>query len=120
MTTRAVFATQYASKSVAWMRDTLELSNREIGEALGTSSRTVIRWYNRESCPSPSYRNHLEDFAVLRQLLSEAFRTREALHQWLGEPVPALKGRTPLSMILDGNVDSVIELLGTLLAGAFV
>jgi uncharacterized protein (DUF2384 family) len=120
MEIRTAFATRYAKQSVDWMKESLELTNREIGMVLGTSSRTVIRWSNQASCPTPVHREHLEDIAVLRQLLSDSFQSKEAMHAWLGSPIPALKGRTPLSAILCGDLDAVIGLLGTLLAGAFV
>jgi len=102
------------------MRESLELTNREIGLALGATPRTVIRWTNLESSPSPAHREQIGNMNVLRHLLSVSFRSEEGMLKWLMTEIPALGGRTPLHSILNGDIDGVIGLLGTLMAGAFV
>ena len=120
MQVRSQFAAKYAKQSVEWMRENLELTNREIGLALGVTSRTVIRWDNLKSSPSSTHREQLGNINVLRHLLSVSFRTEEAMLEWMMTPIPALKGRTPLQSVLKGDLEAVIGLLDTLMSGAFV
>lgn len=120
MEVRSQFAAEYARQSVEWMKDSLELTNREIGIVLNATTRTVIRWSKLDSSPSRSHREYLENINVLRHLLSVSFRDERAMQKWLMRPLPALQGRTPLNVILRGELNRIIELLGNLKAGAFV
>jgi hypothetical protein len=52
--------------------------------------------------------------------LENTFRTPELGRQWLRRAVPALHGRTPISVIADGEIDRVLGLLATHAAGVYV
>jgi uncharacterized protein (DUF2384 family) len=118
-TTRAQLEREYAEATLTWVRDGLELTDLEIGRVLGVDRKTVRRWRERQSVPSVTHRRQLERLHQLRHLLETSFRSPEAGHRWLHTPAPGLGGRTPLGVLGEGELDAVIQLLGTLAAGAF-
>lgn len=117
--TRALLEMEFAEASLAWAREALELTDFEIGQALGVDRKTVQRWREHRSAPSSTHRRQMEKLTQLRHLLESAFRTPDAAQRWLHTPAPALAGRTPLGVLGEGELDRVIQLLGTLAAGAF-
>ncbi|MGH7647516.1 MAG: antitoxin Xre/MbcA/ParS toxin-binding domain-containing protein [Gemmatimonadaceae bacterium] len=111
---------EFARTTLGWAERELELSDPEIGHALGVDRKTIYRWRTRESAPRPEQRKRMEKLTQLKWLLENAFRTPAAGKRWLHQPVPGLKGRLPISVLTDGDIDSVIELLATHVAGAHV
>ena len=118
-TSRAVLEMEYAEATVSWAHDALELTDAEIGQALGVDRKTVQRWRDRESVPSVTHRRQMEKLQQLRFLLETSFRSAAVGQRWLHAPSRALQGRTPIAVLADGDLDAVIQLLGTLAAGAF-
>lgn len=116
---RALLQAQLAANIVAWARENLELTYPEIGDALDVSRRTVMRWAHSEHTPSLEHLAKLEHLSELRHLLDTVFPDPEACAQWLHSPVPALRGRTPMTFIRSGDLQQVIGLLAGLEAGAF-
>lgn len=116
---RAELAGAYAGKTVEWAREELELTAQEIAQAVGADRKTVARWRDGESTPSPEHRRHLERLNQLRHLLTTSFRSMEVAQRWLHSPAPGLQGRTPIFALTQGELDEVIGLLGTLAAGGF-
>ena len=114
---RTLFATKFAGQTIGWAEEELELSREEIGQVVGANRKTIQRWVEGESTPSPEHRRFLERLNQLRFLLEHSFRSQTAMHRWLQSPAPGLKGRTPLFALTDGDIDSVLKLLGTLAAG---
>ena len=117
--TRASLETEYAEATLAWVREALELTDTELGAALGVDRKTVRRWRDRRSAPSATHRRRMEKLNQLRYLVETSFRTPEAGQRWFHAPAPGLKGRTPLAVLTDGDLDAVVQLLGTMAAGAF-
>jgi hypothetical protein len=35
-------------------------------------------------------------------------------------PIPALKGRTPIAVMTEGDIDTILRILGTLVSNAFI
>ena len=61
----------------------------------------------------------IERLHELRQLLTAVFGDdATAAQEWLREPVPALRARTPMSLISAGQVDDVIGVLANIESGA--
>ena len=118
-TARAQLEMDYAEATLNWARNSLELTDLEIGGALGVDRKTVQRWRERRSVPSVTHRRQMERLHQLRHLLETSFRTPEAGQRWLHTPAPGLSGRTPLGVLGQGELDALIQLLGTLAAGAF-
>ena len=119
MATRALLETEYAETTLAWARDALELTDIELGMVLGADRKTVQRWRDRRSTPSVTHRRQIEKLNQLRYLWETSFRNAEAAQRWLHAPSPALRGRTPLFALAEGELDGIIQLLGTAAAGAF-
>lgn len=118
---RAAIELKVATRAIEWARSALGLTNAEIGTALGASERTVIRWAQQANPPRREHRERIEKLNELRHLLSSVFGDDEdATREWLHEPIPALRGRTPLSLIVRGQMDDVIGLLAGLESGSFI
>ncbi len=115
---RARLAIEYAEDTIEWAQQALELSTGEIGQVVGATRRTVQRWREGRSAPSPRHRKHLEAINQLRYLLETGFRNADAAERWMHSPLPALKGRTPLFTITEGELDLVITILAGLASGA--
>ena len=118
---RAAMEMKVATRAIEWARTALGLTNAEIGAAVGASERTVIRWLQQAHPPRREHRTRIEKLNELRHLLTSIFGDDEkAAQEWLHEPVPALRGRTPLSLIITGQIDDVIGVLAGLESGAFI
>lgn len=115
---RTRFATAFAEKTIEWAEEELELTREEIGQVVGANRKTIQRWVEGDSVPSPEHRRYLERLNQLRYLLETSFRSMEAGQRWLQTPAAGLRGRTPFFVLTEGDIDSVIKLLGTLAAGA--
>ncbi len=117
---RAELESEYAATTVAWAEDALELTDAEIGGALGAGRQTVRRWRSRTAVPSDSHRRALEKVNQLRHLLATEFDTAAAALRWMHTPLAGFGGRTPLALVTAGEIDRVLAALGTTAAGAFV
>lgn len=109
-----------ASTTIKAASEKWELSKTDIGRSFGVSRRTVTRWANRKSAPSPKHQEHMEQLRVLENLLDSVFDTREEALEWFYSPVPAFRGRTPHGLFKQGEIETIIEALATHHAGAFV
>lgn len=118
---RANAEVQQVAKAVTWAERELELTDAEIGRALGgASARTVARWRERAQRPHPPAVLSAETLLTLSHALQVVFGSdRERMHAWLQEPVPALRGRTPLRLIAGGEAARVVTLLANIDAGVF-
>ena len=118
---RAALELRVATRAIEWSRTALGLSYAEVGGAIGASERTVIRWAQHSHPPRREHRDRIEKLNELRQLLTTIFGANAtAAQEWLHEPVPMLRGRTPLSLIVQGQLDDVIGVLAGLESGAFI
>ena len=109
-----------ASETVTWAHDDLDLGYREIGLALEADERTVRRWAGREIAPRGRHRDKLEELRELRHLLTSVFELEAEGRAWLHSSVPAFRGRTPMSLIRQGKVEKVVEVLATIESGTFL
>jgi uncharacterized protein (DUF2384 family) len=105
---------------VAWAHDHLELDYAVIGRVTKAHKRTVIRWKDRTSAPSPKHRMRLRHFFELRWLMGQVFTTPEHGKEWLHSSVPALRDQAPIDFLRRGSVRPIIEVLATFHSGAFV
>lgn len=122
---RAVLELKVATRAIEWARTALGLSYAEIGDAIGASERTVIRWAQQSHPPRREHREQIEKLNELRQLLTTIFGdsagdNATVAQEWLHEPVPMLRGRTPMSLIVKGQIDDVLGVLAGLESGAFI
>lgn len=107
-------------RALKWAESTLELSDTEMGGALGASPRSVARWREALHQPSERHIQAAERLLELAHALDAVFGSDvERLHAWLHESLPALRGRTPLRMIVSGYIDDVLTILANIDSGAF-
>lgn len=118
--TRSELEAEFAQRALGWVEQELELTDSEIGQALDVDRKTIYRWRTRESAPAPEQRRRMEKLTQLKWFLENAFRTPDLGKRWLHQAVPALKGRTPISVLTAGDIDSVLGLLATHASGAHV
>lgn len=112
---------QKAESVVAWAHDQLGLSYQDVGEAVGASRRSVIRWRTGTTTPRRENERRLARLDELRFWLHEVFGAdRDAMDEWFRARLRDLEGKTPLEAVLAGNVEDVIEILATYETGAFV
>lgn len=113
--------TRKAESVVTWAHDRLDLTFEAVGEAVGASKRTVLRWRAGEAVPRRDNEESLARLDELRFWLQEVFgEDRAAADRWLRTRLRDLDGKTPLEMILAREAERVIELLATYETGAFV
>lgn len=108
-----------ARETLGWVREHLGLEWTEIASVVSADRRTINRWRQGLSAPSPEHRDRIDDGRELRFLLETVFPDPEARIEWLHSSVPAIHGRTPLSLIRRGRLDDVIGVLAGIESGAF-
>lgn len=113
------FETRTASTTVRRAYERLDLNWTEIGESVGATGKTVVRWRDREHAPSREHRRQLEKLQELLYLVDELFDTPAEAREWFYSPVPMLRGRTPVSLLVDGEIDQVLSVLAGLESGAY-
>lgn len=105
-------------RTVEWAHEQLELDYSDIARSIGANRRTIHRWLNRKAVPSKKYRNRVEKLQVLRHLLNQVFDDPEDALEWMYSPVPMLQGRTPVSVMEEGELDEVVGVLAGFQSGA--
>lgn len=105
-------------RTVEWAHEHLELGYADIARSLGANRRTIHRWLNRESTPSRRYRNRMEKMRELRFLLEQVFEDWDDALEWMYTPAPMLGGRTPISVMEEGELDEVVGVLAGFQSGA--
>lgn len=103
-----------------WVERELGLTGLELARTLSVDTANLDRWRLRESVPAPEQLRRTEELAQLARLVASAFRTLELGQRWLRQPVPALQGRTPISVLVDGDIDAVLTVLGAHVASVYV
>ena len=58
--TRAELEMEFAGAALGWVERELEMTDPEIGQALGVDRKTIYRWRKRESAPAPEQRKRME------------------------------------------------------------
>lgn len=110
---------QAAEKAILMVGNKLGLNLSEVASALNVHPRTVYRYKNHESVPSPDVRDRLGKLREISQLLTEVFVDQEAQLDWLYGSVPMLLGQRPIDKIRKGELDEVISILAGIYSGAF-
>lgn len=107
-----------AKETVERARQRFGLAYSEVAEALGVDRRTLFRYRKKLTVPSQRVRVRLEKMREIGHLLDELFEERDAALEWLYSPVPVLRGRRPVDLVRDGELDGVLSVLAGLYAGA--
>jgi len=110
---------QAAEKAILMAGDKLGLNLNEVASVLDVHPRTVYRYKNQESAPSPDVRDRLGKLREISQLLTEVFVDKDAQLAWLYGSVAMLRGQRPIDKIRKGELDEVISVLAGIHSGAF-
>lgn len=99
-------------EQVLTIRAALGLSQEAMAQALGVSSRTVARWEESATRPSPLASSRLRLLAEIHEKARKLFKGKEA-EAWFQTSNPALGGQTPLERLRKaGGLEEVRDLLG--------
>ncbi len=109
-----------ANDTLDWAHETLSLDRNEVATAVDADRRTIYRWRCGQSAPSREHCERIDDMRELRFLLETVLPDPDARLEWLHCSVPALRGRTPVSVIKRGRVVDVMGVLAGVYSGAFV
>lgn len=106
-------------------RETVEKAQRsfglryvELASALGVTSRSLLRYRNLVSVPSRTVQFRLAKLRQINHLFVEIFDGQDAQMQWLYSTVPMLRGRRPIDLIRQGELEEVLAVLAGLYSGA--
>lgn len=97
----------------------LGLTLKQVALAVKADESTLHRW-RTGSTPSPVFLSRLEALDELVEEMRRTFRSREAARAWLGREIPALDGRTPREIILNGGAEKLTGMLLALNTGMTV
>lgn len=111
---------RHPAATVSWAHDTLGLSFGDLGAVLHADERTVRRWRGEEVVPRARHHANLKALVDLRRVLEDVFERREEMVEWLNTPLRAFRGRPPVTMLRQGHLKDVVEVLATMESGAFV
>jgi transcriptional regulator with XRE-family HTH domain len=97
-------------ESVEEARHMLGLTYREIAASLGADESTLHRWRAGTSAPRPVFRQRMAALREMREELSAVMRPEDGA-AWLRTPSPALDGRSPSELLVEGRIEAVTRLL---------
>jgi transcriptional regulator with XRE-family HTH domain len=94
-----------AKINAAILRKELKLTQSDVADSLGVTSRTVQNWEARGTAPA----RRLRDLAELHELITAYLEIGER-STWMDGPNQAFGGNTPRSLIREGKTrDLIIE-----------
>src|SRR5690242_13546880 len=88
-----------AKANIRDLREWYALSQADFARAIGVSERAVIRWGQGQVTPMPVAQRSLELLDDLRVRLVKRFGTKQA-KEWLRTPNRALRGNTPMDVLM--------------------
>lgn len=92
---------------------------REVALLLRTTPETVSRWRNGKTDPQPDNLEYILQLEYLVGELAEFYAPEEA-HLWLFSHHRLLGGQRPADLIIGGQFQEVLRIIGQLKDGAFV
>jgi uncharacterized protein (DUF2384 family) len=107
-----------AKQTIEEARETFGLNYVDLAAALDVDRRTLLRYRKEVSAPSPKVRMRMEKLREIAYLLLEVFETREEGLGWLYSSVELLRGRRPIDLMRNGDIDDVLAVLAGLYSGA--
>lgn len=109
-----------AAAAVSWAHDTLGLSFRDLGAVLHAHEGTVRRWRGTGVIPRARFHVKLAALHDLRDVLGEVFEAREEIVEWLDTPLAVFRGRSPVTMLRQGCLEDVVDVLAAMESGVYV
>jgi len=109
MTTKEIYAAGSPFRQVQHLRHSLHLTENDLADATGASTRTVRRWSGAEAeLSAPRYAERIDDLhAVVAEL--EDSLTAKGIRQWLRARNRSLSGARPIELLCEGKFEPVYE-----------
>ena len=107
-----------AEETVEQARRAFGLNFVEVASVLGVDRRTVFRYRKHQSVPSRTVQARMEKIREIAHLMGEVFNGRETELEWLYTPVSMLRGRRPVDLLREGELDQVLAVLAGAYSGA--
>jgi transcriptional regulator with XRE-family HTH domain len=107
-------------QSIERLEGDLGLTENELADALGTTSRTLSRWKVQSHYPQHDARARIRALLALDQRLRETFDSHEAMLEWMRSKNRYLRGLRPAEVAAAGRLDVVEAALDALDEGIFV
>jgi len=91
----------------------------DVANLLGARPETVSRWNQGKAFPRPDAQKSLLSLEYVVDQLSDIYEPKEA-RLWLFSRQKLLDGNSPASLIQEGKIDAVIEIVERLREGTFI
>lgn len=101
------------------LSQSLEMTQEDVGNIVGSSARTVGRWYAGVAVPQRDSRQRLLELAYVAGELAKVLRPEDA-NLWFFSPNVLLEHDTPADRIRKGDYKSVLALIEALADGVVV
>jgi len=117
---RAPEVTLDIGQSVRYLRRHVGLTEVDLADGTGASTRTVRRWTApRPTHPQTRYVRHIDDLKAIAQELEDSL-TPKGTRQWLRARNRNLNGARPIDALRAGDFDRVKQAAQALSEGYFV
>lgn len=83
------------------------ITQGQLGQAVGSSLRTVQNWAGGDTAPNGVKLQRLLDLKFLVEELQTAY-TEEGISIWLNSRNRNLSGQRPIDLLVAGNIDEVL------------
>jgi uncharacterized protein (DUF2384 family) len=100
-----------ALERVRYLRGEMGLTETEISDATGASTRTVRRWasaHEDDLQREPNYAQQIDDLHAVVVELKDSLTAR-GIRQWLRSRNRYLKGERPIDLLRNGKFEDVYE-----------
>ncbi|MGH3049478.1 MAG: hypothetical protein ACRDLK_04910 [Gaiellaceae bacterium] len=101
------------AEEVSRIHEVAQLSDAQIGKAVGAAPSTVRDWLARRSSPTGSRAERVAELAEIVDRLTRVIDP-DYIPVWLSKPIEALDDRKPLELIARGKVRRVAQVISGL------
>ena len=106
---------------VSAAREHLNLTEEEIARLLGVEAALLLEYLDQPATASPEFHDRVHKLWDTAVLMRELFPDRDARLAWLNkEKIPWFKGKRPVDLLRQGEIDEVLTALATFHSGAFI
>lgn len=84
------------------------ITQGQLGQAVGSSLRTVQNWASGDTAPTGAKVQRLLDLSFLIEELQTAY-TEEGIQIWMNSRNRNLQGQRPIDLLVAGRIDEVLE-----------
>jgi len=106
---------------VSAARENLNLTEEEIARLLGVEAALLLEYLDHPATASPEFHDRVHKLWDTAVLMKEVFPDRDAGLAWLGKEEDLwFKGKRPVDLLRQGEIDEVLTALATFHTGAFL